>query len=144
MGFSVSGATAILFLGMIVSVGIAYSGAFNALERVDDAYQEDTDRVLDQKNTAIDLTNVTYGQTGANYLTVEVENTGSTSLSVNDTDLLVDNIYQSSFVTRSVDGDATTDLWLPGETLTLTVTADSRPDRVKVVTEMGVSATEVV
>ena len=144
MGFSVSGATAIVFLGMIVSFGIAYAGAFNAFERIDDAYQDDADRALEQKNTAVTLTNVSWDQTGTNYLTVEVENTGSTSLSVEDTDLLVDNEYQTSFETRAVDGNAATDLWLPGETLNFTVMNETRPGRVKVVTEMGVSATGAV
>lgn len=142
MGFSVSGATVVLFLGMVVSLGIAYSGAFNAFEQVDDAYHDDADRLLEQKNTAIEVANVSWN--GTDRLTVEVENTGSTSLSVSDTDLLVDNAYQETFVTRTVGGNPDTDLWLPGETLTLTVTADQEPTRVKVVTETGVSATGVV
>ena len=144
MGFSVSGATVIMFLGMIASLGIAYSGAFNAFEQVDDAYRDDADRVLDQKNTVIELANVSWEQTGTDQLTVEVENTGSTSLSVNDTDLLVDNEYKVDFVNRTVDGNAATDLWLPGETLNLTVTNETKPTRVKVVTETGVSATGAV
>lgn len=144
MGFSVSGATAIVFIGMIVSLGIAYSGAFNGFEQVNDAYRDDADRALDQKNTAINVTNVSWNETGPNYLTVEIENTGAKTLSVEDTDLLVDNVYQEAFVTRAVDGNADTDLWLPGETLNLTVTTDARPDRVKLVTETGVSATEGV
>lgn len=142
MGFSVSGATVVLFLGMVVSLGIAYSGAFNAFEQVDDAYHDDADRLLEQKNTAIEVANVSWN--GTDRLTVEVENTGSTSLSVNDTDLLVDNVYQETVENRTVDGDAGTDLWLPGETLTFTVAADGQPGRVKVVTETGVSATGVV
>ena len=144
MGFSVSGATVVLFLGMIASLGIAYSGAFNAFEQVDDAYRDDADRALDRANTAIDVTNVSWDKTGPDHLTVEVENTGSTSLSVNDTDLLVENVYQTNFRTRAVDGNADTDLWLPGETLNLTVISVPKPDRVKVVTETGISASEDV
>jgi flagellar protein FlaF len=144
VGFSVSGATVILFLGMVASLGIAYSGAFNAFEQVDNAYRDDADRVLDQQNTAVNVTNVSWDETGPSYLTVEIENTGSTSLSVEDTDLLVDNVYQETFENRTVDGNADTDLWLPGETLNLTVTVEPEPSRVKIVTETGVSATEGV
>lgn len=142
MGFSVSGATAILFLGMIVSFGIAYSAASNSFERVSDAYDDETERMLDQQNTEIEIANVTWNASGNEYLNVSVQNTGSTSLSVEDTDLLVDNVYQESYVERTVDGDPDTDLWLPGETLNYTVSVDSEPDRVKVITETGVSATE--
>ena len=144
MGFSVSGATVILFLGMVISFGIAYSGAFNGFERVNDAVGEDSERVLDQQNTRLAITNVSWETGTTNYLDVSVENTGSTTLSVNDTDLLVDNVYQETFENRTVDGDGDTDLWLPGETLTFTVTNESQPERVKVVSGPGISVTEVV
>lgn len=144
MGFSVSGSAAILFIAAFVSVGILYSAAYNGYERVQDADDQHGERVLEQRNTVVNVTNVTYNDT-AGELTVNVTNEGATSLSVNGTDLLVDGVYQerSAYVDWSVDGQSDTDLWVPGETLSITVNA-SDPSRVKVVTSPGVTATEVV
>ena len=69
----------------------------------------------------------------------------STTLSLNETDLLTDNEYQDGWQGDvQIDGSqAETDLWLPGETVTITV-AGSTPSRVKLTTETGVSDSEVV
>lgn len=142
MGFSVSGATAIIFLAMFVSFGIAYSAAYNGFERVTDAESDHDDRMLDRRNTALDITATNYSDGN---LTVAVNNTGSTALDVTDTDVLVDGSYVTAAnLTADVNGDTETDLWLPGETLHLDISVQPKPTRVKVVTETGVAATEVV
>jgi flagellar protein FlaF len=145
MGFSVSGSAAILFIAAFVSVGILYSAAFNGYERVQDAEEVQDDRVLEAKNTAIEISNVTYDSTEEN-MTVNVTNNGSTALSISETDLISNGSYvtRDAYVSTSVDGNTETDLWLPGETYSLTVTQSPKPDRVKIVTENGVAATEVV
>jgi flagellar protein FlaF len=75
-----------------------------------------------------------------------VTNNGSTALSISETDLISNGSYvtRDAYVSTSVDGNTETDLWLPGETYSLTVTQSPKPDRVKIVTENGVAATEVV
>ncbi|WP_336037652.1 fla cluster protein FlaF [Halobacterium yunchengense] len=145
MGFSVSGSAAILFIAAFVSVGILYSAAYNGYERVQDADEGHGERVLEQRNTAVNVTNVTYDADGGDQLTVNVTNEGSTTLSVEETDVLVDGDYLSreEYVDWSVDGATDTDLWLPGETYSVTVNATD-PSRVQVVTGSGVTATEVV
>lgn len=139
MGFSVSGATALLFVGMFISFGIAYSAAFNGFERVSDAYEDDTDRALARQNTALNVANAQWD--GVDTLNVTVENTGARTLAVNDTDVLVDGDYVTDFAVREVEGDADTDLWLPGETLHVEITTNDAPTRVKVVSGPGVAAT---
>lgn len=141
VGFSVSGATAIIFVGAFISVGMAYSAASNGHEVVSDAQSSVHEDALARQNTALNVTNASYT---SGSLTVKVENAGSTALSVNDTDVVVDNQYVASFGSRTVDGDAQTDLWLPGETLTVTKSLAQRPSHVKVVTEHGVSETVVL
>lgn len=144
MGFSVSGSAAILFIAAFVSVGILYSAAYNGYERVQDADDSHGERVLEARNTAVNVTNLTYNAS-VDELTVNVTNEGSTSLSVNETDVLVDGTYQppESYVDWSVEDRTNTTLWLPGETYSVTVNATD-PTRVKVVTGQGVTATEVV
>lgn len=138
MGFSVSASAAIIFIGFVVAFTTLYPVAANGLERVTDAREDVNDRALDRQNTAIELANTSYDN---GTLTVEVNNTGTTELSASETDLLVDNTHWTG--ERSVEGDADTDVWLPGETLTITVeNLSMSPERVKVVTENGVEAGE--
>lgn len=144
MGFSVSGATGIIILGLLIALSFAFTSAANGFERVSDAREDRHERLLDQQNTAIEVANATYNGT-AGELTVEVNNTGATELSVEHTSLLVDGELRTNAST-DVEGDAATDVWLPGEQLTFVVETSTRPGRVKVATETGVAAleTEVV
>ncbi|UPW00431.1 fla cluster protein FlaF [Halorussus gelatinilyticus] len=149
MGFSVSGATVVIFLGLFISFGIAYSAANNGMERVNDAYEENTEDALARQNTAIAIGNASVANEGGDlYLNVTVNNTGSTTLSTDDTDILIDGNYtnhtSSRMETFEVVGSDETDIWLPGETFRFNVSVATRPDRVKVVTGPGVADSEVV
>jgi flagellar protein FlaF len=140
MGFSVSGSAAIVFAGMFIAFGMFHTATTNGFERVSEAQEDRTDRTLAQQNTAINVTGATWQGT-ADELTVTVENTGAESLSVSEVDLLADNSYVAGYNT-SVDGNTETDLWLPQEELTITVTSlNEDPGRVKIVTGTGVAAT---
>ncbi|MCD2205001.1 fla cluster protein FlaF [Halobacterium sp. KA-6] len=146
MGFSVSGSAAILFIAAFVCVGILYSAAYNGYERVQDAEDSYDDRVLEQRNTVVNVTNATYNASGNEYVNVSVTNEGSTSLTVNETDLLIDGEFQprDSYETWDVAGQSNTTLWLPGETYNITVRMATQPDRVKLVTSSGVTETAKV
>jgi flagellar protein FlaF len=142
MGFSVSGSAAIIFVAAFIGFGMFYSSAANTTERITDAKQDREDRVLKQENTAIDLTDLTYNQT-ANSANLTIINTGSTALSVEETDVLLDNEYQTGYRT-AVDGNEGTDVWSPEQTLVVNVTeTPSQPNRAKVITGPGIAATGV-
>ncbi|SDK85104.1 flagellin [Natronorubrum texcoconense] len=159
MGFSTSGATAVLLVGLLVAVGIAYPVLQGAQEARLTAIDDRDDRALDLRNSDIELEEATYDissddeggddedENGDDEYTlmVNVTNTGSTTLSVPATDLLVDGIYQPVGEDETdVDGTAGRDLWQPGETLTFTVEldeSDDPPKRVKIVTEHGIAET---
>jgi flagellar protein FlaF len=143
LGFSVSGSAAIVFVGIFLAFSSAYTASANGFERVTDAKSAVDEEALERQNTALSLTNATY-DAGTDTLTVEAVNEGTTTLDVGAVDLLVDNAYRDDFATRTVDGDDSTDLWLPGERLRLEVNASSQPSRVKIVTGPGVAATEVI
>ncbi|WP_232688510.1 fla cluster protein FlaF [Halobacterium zhouii] len=146
MGFSVSGSAAIIFLAAFMSVGVLYSAAYNGYEQVQTADDRHAERVLERRNTAIDVTNASYNGSGDEQLVVNVTNEGATSLSVNGTSLLVDGSFvaRSAYASWNVEGSTDTSLWLPGETYTIVMNQSSRPDRVKVVTPSGNTATEGV
>ncbi|MCG1002944.1 MULTISPECIES: fla cluster protein FlaF [Halobacterium] len=146
MGFSVSGSAAILFIAAFISVGILYSAAYNGYERVQDADDSYDDRMLEQRNTVVNVTNATYNASGEENVAVSVTNEGSTTLSVNETDILVDGEFQprDRYVDWDVEGQTNTTLWLPGETYNVTLAAGTSGSRVKVVTAGGVTATAEV
>ena len=144
MGLSVSASAGVVFLGVFLAVGIAYPAAANGFEQVTDARHDAADRALDRANTGVAVTNATYFS-GNETVVVLAENDGSTAVAVNDTTLLVDNeVPPPANVTASVDGDADTDLWLPGETVRFEIEVGSQPNRTQVVVDHGVrDASEV-
>ena len=157
MGFSTSGSMAVLFVGVLIAISTAYPMMSAANERVQTAVDERGDRSVSQRNSDIELGNVTYNAT-TDTLVVRVNNTGSRTLSVADTDVLVDGAYRQGYATSvsrspstvsasiwsatSVAGDGSRTIWVPGETLRIAVSTSTRPDRVKVVTEFGIAETE--
>lgn len=140
MGFSVSGATAIILIGGLIAFSFAFGAMNNGYERVSEAQEERDDRELLRANSDVAITNATYDDDNS-LLEVNVTNAGSAELVVEEVSLLVDGEYRSN-VTTEIDGDGTTDVFLPGEILTMTVEQSVRPDRVKVVAGTGVAATE--
>lgn len=139
MGFSVSGAAAIVFASMFVAFGMYYSAAGNSMERVTDAESERSDGLLEQRNTHVEIASAVYDN-DTKEVSVDVENAGASQLRLSTTDLLLDGGYETGWAADAVvAGDPETDLWLAGETVTINVSRASQPDRVKVVTETGVA-----
>lgn len=145
MGISVSASAGVVFLGVFLAVGIGYPAAANAFEQVADARHDATDRALAEANTDVSVTNATYNDSNET-LVVTAVNDGSTTLDVSQATLFADNDLTDPAV--SVEGDASTDLWLPGETARFSVDVGATaPDRAQVVVDHGVrdaSAVEVI
>lgn len=131
---------AVLFVGVLIAISTAYPMMSAANERVQTAVDDRSDRSLSQRNSDIELWNVTYNDT-TDALVLRVNNTGSRALSVTETDVLVDGAFSQGYAT-SVGGDGSRTVWLPGETLRVELSTSTRPDRVKVVTEFGIAETE--
>lgn len=142
MGFSVSGSAAIVFIAAFVSVGILYSAAYNGYEEVTVAEDGQADRLLQQRNTDVSIVGTSYNSTETNF-TVEIMNEGSATLSVSETDVVLDGAYEPTWESYNVSGSTTTDVWAPGESLNVTINTSTNPGRVKIVTGTGVSVTEV-
>ncbi|MCL9816001.1 flagellin [Natronocalculus amylovorans] len=143
MGFSVSASTAIIVVGLFLAFGMFYPAMANSVDRVTDAQDDQADRMLSIQNTAIELENATKEDIGDEdeewEVTVNVTNTGSTSIPLSRTDLLINNSYQDEPETMIQETEDTeTDLWLPGETAEFTTTVDQEPDRVSVVVTQGI------
>lgn len=144
MGFSVSGSFAILVLASFIAFGMLHTAGANTFERVTDATKDTYDEELDRRNTAIEIARL---DDQGSHIDVNVTNTGSTVLSINATDIIIDGEY---YVPGNADkfrvpGRPNSDLWLPGEKLWVRILLPGQdPQRVKIVVEHGVSASGVV
>ena len=137
MGFSVSASTALIFAALFLSFGIFYPAMVNSVERVNDARSDQADDLLDQQNTEIEFGDIDDGgQPG----TIDVNNIGTTTLSANGVDLFINGEYRNrSDYTTEIDGNADTDVWAPGQTLTITEDDFEEGDDILVVTDNGIS-----
>lgn len=154
MGFSITGTFAIVAIGLIVGFGVFQGAAANRLDRVSDARDAAGDDRLTRHNTAINITVATFDENLAldesdDTVAINVTNEGATTLSVNETDVVVDNEYADPNVTE-VEGNADTDYWHPGETLHVEIVGSAIPEpdlglsedasqRVKIVVGPGIS-----
>lgn len=138
MGFSASGATAIIFIGLLVSAATLVPAVQEAREARTDGLESRDDRMLDTQNTQVTITEAVYDDQN-NTLAVRVDNTGATTLDANETDLVVDGSYAAA--DRGVEEDANRDLWSPGTELVFIYDTDTQPDRVLVATRPGVQRT---
>ena len=94
MGFSVSAGTAIVAIAALASVGMLYTTGYNGYERVQDAQQLQQERALSTDNTALRIAAVMHNtSTDPHTITVTANNTGTTTLSIADTDLLLEGEY---------------------------------------------------
>jgi flagellar protein FlaF len=144
MGFSVSGATAVILVGVLVCAATLYPAVDRYEERRSDAVADRNERALTQQNTAVETLNATYNAT-SDRLNVTVWNTGTSVLSVPELDLLVDGTHTSVAANDvTVSGDTTTEVWVPNERLSITVTESTTPEQVTVVTGPGVATTTTV
>jgi len=147
MGFSVSGSLVVVLLGLFVALSAYYGSVSNAGERLHDARSAAQDRADRIAGSDIDITGLSVLTDPSCGVRVEVNNTGSTELLVSDTDLLLGNSYRTGWAADAVvDGTANgsepgTDLWLPGERLTIEASdLVAAPRSVKVVSGPGVAA----
>jgi flagellar protein FlaF len=135
MGFSASGATAVIFIGLLVSAATLVPAVQDAREAQREGLTERDDRMLEQRNTDIEAVDAVYNAT-EDELVVRLDNTGTTTLDSGETDLLVDGEYVDP--SAAVDGDAQRSLWSPGTRLVFTYDTTTEPQRVHVATRPGV------
>jgi flagellar protein FlaF len=141
MGFSVSASFVLILLGVFIAASAVYTTGGNTFERLNDARHDQAENLDAAHKTELNITSV--GLTGTNDdcdVSFTVNNTGSTTLSLDETSLLIGNNYQTGWQgDATVDTDSATDLWSPGEQLGGERTGLFSPDAVTVVTKTGVS-----
>lgn len=144
MGFGTIAANAIMFIGIIIIAGSFVIVMNNYIQQTTTSLQVQKNTLNDQIKTDITITSAVYNQT-THILECYVENTGKTTLIVNDTDIYIDG-YRISRDNRtiSVQQDtqaSSTYLWYPNGIIQATATyaIGSGIHQLNVVTDHGVS-----
>lgn len=140
MSAGVNGAAAVLFVGLLVCVGVLAPTVEHTGERIAEARDDRADADLRRQNADVRIVGASYDGDGRT-LAVTAENDGATALRIDRVDLLLDGAYAEREATV---GAANRTVWFPGETLRLTASNVSRPERVKLVIGPGIARTREV
>ena len=134
MGFSLVGAFAIIGVSILMVFEILAGNLLPAVTNYNDSYDEMKDRIIDQVQTDISITNVDTPINGSNYdLNVTVENTGGVTLKTSDFNLLINGTSNSFTCTNSY-------LYIDSSVyFNVTNLTGSGSRRLKVVTNNGIS-----
>ena len=134
MGFSLSAATAIIGVSILISIEIIVSTTIPTITDIHDSYDEMRDRSIDRFQTDINITSISTITNGSNYdLNITIKNTGSTSLETKDFNVLI-NGSAKEFAALST-------YLYPQNIVNLTVynIKGSGNNRLKIVTNNGIS-----
>ncbi|ELY90418.1 flagellin [Natrialba hulunbeirensis JCM 10989] len=163
MGFSTSGAVLVILVGFLVAISVIVPTVFSVGAATGDAFAAQNDQLRDQQNTALSIDSFEYtgedGESDADAIVV-VTNDGSTSLSVDKTDLVANGHFYPTQgyddETTIIDGEAErddSDVWTPGTQLEIELsdggdangelefTGDEDEDSIRITTERGVAET---
>lgn len=138
MGLSVSAATGIILLAMVISVSFVGLTLAESFDKLRYAGEGRLDFLVERQKTCIDINDV---YLNAPVLTIIVENCGSLTIDASQMSVLLGGkIVKPSDMTWNVSG-VKTDLFLHGEFLTIGINGvTSIPLGIKVVTGNGVEA----
>lgn len=150
MGFSVSGATALLLVAFLIAFGAFYSATTGAVDQVQDAQVDQQDRNIEALNTEFEIDVAEYDDTEEE-LTIRANNTGATVIDTRELSLLVDGelttFDEDDVELENPDGN---EIWIEQQTLVLTIDdsdlADTPEDgeTVKLVTDTGIADTATI
>lgn len=144
MGFSTSGAAAIVFLVALVSFGSLLAVGMNLVEDITDSHTQQINEVNDLHNEDIEITDLKRGEDEEEGdLVVTVANTGAISMRLSDLSFVIDGDLAHPEATK-VDGNRETDILLPDDSVNATFDhpADEELIRVRVETVRGSADTE--
>jgi archaellum component FlaF (FlaF/FlaG flagellin family) len=118
MGFSVSASMAIFFATFLILFSILYSSVDDAFETVSESFDDRYEYMNERAQTNLDIICLSYSK-DTDTFTAEVQNSGSVALDIDKVRLLLDGVLETA-ATMNISGEST-DIWLPMETLTITL-----------------------
>jgi len=143
MGLSVAASSAILFTGFLFVATVLIAVLSSSVLDIQESIKQAQDRQMESSQTNIRVDNAT---NDTSTVFVNVTNTGSNVLKVDELNVLINGTLMTENITKhSVGGSATTNLWGPDEILYLEL--DFKPEsgaKVRIVTGNGVGDSEVL
>lgn len=136
MGMGVSVATAVIFIGVILSAG-------SLISTLDDAQSSwmDVKKAVQDRDMMATQTDIAIKTIDRNNGTVELLNQGSSTLNIRDMDILLDGRWSNDLISSmGVAGHEGSNILLPGETLIIRFAFSLEDADVKIVTGNGISA----
>ena len=135
MGFSLTAATVIIGLSVLIAAEIIIGAFAPMVENIDESYGDMKNRIVDQVHTGINITNVATTVNGANHnISITVENTGSVVLNTSYFNILVNGTDRQFVCSKSyiyIENIAYFNV--------TNLEGNAGPRRLKVVTENGVT-----
>jgi flagellar protein FlaF len=135
MGMSVSIATAIIFIASLISFASIVGALDEAQNALMEAQRTSSEREVEELHTSIAITSIDRLNG-----TIEVMNSGDVTLSLNEIDILINGTMGNDLVSSMVvEGHEGSRLWMPGETLSVTMNGALEGAVIKIVTANGAS-----
>lgn len=134
MGFSTIGASVIIFAGILLFSYTLTNHLFEAQRDYNKAIDEDRDRQDFIRHTNMTMSN---GNHGFGKLHLNMTNNGDTVLDVSVMAILLDGTWATDDVDTWTVNGGTTNMWAPGQTLYMRITAAAEPSRAYLVAESG-------
>lgn len=144
-GFSASGATVILLIGVVVSVGILFPVVESEVSTTGEAFSDQHKRVVETKNADFEVNITTYdapngGGANTGELQLEINNTGTEELQIDEIDFQLDGEYTApDNLTVAETPNIEREMLAPGETLVAEFILEEEVNRVHITIETGQS-----
>jgi len=143
MGFSTSAATAIIFTGVIVMIGMTAGVVFETYGDLKDAALEASDAEYDRQRTRVSMVNSSYNST---HVFINATNTGEVNIDAGYLDVLLNGTLETERIEIVTVEGTSSKVWGIHETLYLEVayTGANNATRIRLITHNGVSGTKVM
>jgi len=133
MGVSVSVATGIIFISIIISLAVVWDAEDDKDKLVEEARQDYMERQRELLDTCLVFLNVTYNGTLIN---ITAKNNGSTIIDLRYTDIYLNGSHNDKIVNHvssPMRGNmANTNIWAPRETVNITVNRAGNPPNIPI------------
>ena len=143
MGFSTSAATAIIFTGMIILLGVTANVVFTMYQELSESALDVSDTEYARQRTRVSIINTSYNSTT---VFINVTNTGEVTMNTDHLDVLFNGTIETESIKIRVVGGTTSSIWGVHEVLYLEVDYPTANNwtRIRLITPNGVSGTKIM
>ena len=143
MGFSTSAATAIIFTGVIVLLGVTANTVFNMYDEMSEAALEVSASEYDRQRTRVAIVNSSYNATT---VFINITNTGEVTIDTVYLDLLLNGTIETDSISVRQVAGTSSEIWGIHEVLYLEVgyATAGTGTRIRLITPNGVSGSALM